>query len=105
MFNNHSRGKDGKQSWCIVCMNEANRARYREVRDMALQKLGNVCVNCGWSDPRALQIDHIDGGGKIERKTMNNVSLHKKIASGDTDGYQLLCANCNWIKKYEMHEV
>lgn len=68
--------------------------------------LGNKCIRCNFSDTRALQIDHINGGGAKERKSITG-NYHKyvlqKIINGDTS-YQLLCANCNWIKKYENNE-
>ena len=65
--------------------------------------LGNKCVRCGFSDSRALQIDHVNGHGNLEVKQFRNRELYykhilAKIESGSKD-YQLLCANCNWIKK------
>ena len=57
------------------------------------------CKSCGFNDLRALSIDHINGGG----------SRHREIMKGDTygwlrrnnfpDGYQVLCMNCQWIKR------
>lgn len=37
------------------------------LRDKALSKLGNQCIACGFTDKRALQIDHINSDGKIDR--------------------------------------
>lgn len=74
------------------------------------EKLGNKCSNphClvpnGCRDIRCLQIDHINGGGNKELKTFGWYQMMKKILSGSKD-YQLLCANCNWIKRHENHEV
>ena len=48
-------------------------------------------------DLRCLQIDHVNGGGNKEHKLGPN-SLYRKILK-DPTGYQLLCANCNWIKR------
>ena len=80
----------------------------RKVKGEILYLLGGRCVHCGESDWRCLQIDHINGGGNKERKRMNHSYYEKmileKIKSGSKD-YQLLCANCNWKKKYEKHEV
>jgi DNA-directed RNA polymerase subunit RPC12/RpoP len=69
-----------------------------------VEKLGNKCNHCGFSDVRALQIDHINGDGYKERNIRK--SLNRKIALGliDTSRYQILCANCNWIKKVENNE-
>jgi RNase P subunit RPR2 len=74
--------------------------RYYRLRAAAINKLGNVCCKCGFSDPRALQIDHIYGSGSQERKTLKTEDLFLKVLK-DPSPYQLLCANCNWIKRYQ----
>lgn len=69
--------------------------------------LGGKCVRCGFEDSRALQIDHVNGGGAEEVKaTTGNyqVMILRSILSGSKK-YQLLCANCNWIKRVERNEV
>ena len=71
--------------------------------------LGNKCCKCGFSDLRILQIDHVNGGGYKERKGLNYSSRNlyrfilTKIKQGSKD-YQLMCPNCNWIKKVENNE-
>src|SRR5208337_653991 len=55
--------------------------------------LGNKCVRCGFSDPRALQIDHINGGGCKEIKMFKSHSLYyiyilAQIKNGSKD-YQI----------------
>jgi hypothetical protein len=54
-----------------------------------------------------LQIDHINGGGSQERKTRTRWEWEIIINSFEKgeNKYQLLCANCNWIKRYEQKEV
>ena len=64
--------------------------------------LGNTCSKCGYSEnTRALQIDHIEGGGAQETRDIGRWGILKKIRDQGKEGYQLLCANCNMIKKYE----
>lgn len=78
----------------------------RRMREAALSILGNKCIRCGFSDERALQIDHIQGNGNKERKTITT-NLNKIVVESISKGenkYQLLCANCNWIKKFENKE-
>ena len=73
----------------------------------ALNKLGNKCAICGFNDPRALQIDHVNGGGTREIKEKfkrNRNKYYQFILKDISNNYQLLCANCNWIKKYERNE-
>lgn len=75
---------------------------YRAKRQAAILKLGSICVRCGFSDERALQFDHIDGDGYLDREG-NTACISVQILRG-AGKYQLLCANCNWIKKAENNE-
>lgn len=76
---------------------------YQRLREHALSFLGGECVRCGFTDPRALQIDHVNGGGTREHRTIGNSAVYRKVLAGEP-GYQLLCANCNWIKRAENDE-
>lgn len=83
-------------------------ADYRKkIRMELILLLGGVCWKCGFSDVRALQVDHIHGGGSYHNRHGSNATYYKKIIgeikAGSKD-YALLCANCNTIKKYENHE-
>lgn len=76
-----------------------------ELRDRALAKLGNKCRRCGFTDKRALQIDHINSDGKQDRAMgITGPRLHNAVLRDDGSRYQLLCANCNWIKRVELGE-
>ena len=76
----------------------------RTLRLKALARLGNVCVRCGETDWRCLQIDHIDGGGSKEKRAIGPAGIRRKVCKS-TKGYQLLCANCNCKKEYERDET
>lgn len=82
--------------------------RERErIRNYVFTALGGVCKKCGFSDWRALQVDHIDRATEPDgHKLRCGTGLYRAIANGtkSTDGLQLLCANCNWIKRYENNE-
>lgn len=69
--------------------------------------MGNKCIKCGYLDWRALQVDHINGGGSKDRKEQGTGFWEKVIKSykSGEGKYQLLCANCNFIKRYENNEV
>ena len=75
-------------------------------RKQAIKYLGGECVSCGYDDVRALQFDHINGDGHLERK--NNPGgaypMFRAITHGRRSDIQLLCANCNWIKVRENKE-
>lgn len=81
-----------------------NTLKHRQYRAKALEIMGGKCVRCGFSDARALQIDHINGGGYQETKSGSSRGPTVRILKGETADYQLLCANCNWIKRFENNE-
>lgn len=67
---------------------------------------GGRCVTCGCSDLKCLQIDHVSGDGRLERTRLaqlNQYYEHVKSTFGDGT-YQILCANCNWIKRIELKQ-
>lgn len=80
---------------------------YQKLRRLVLKKLGDKCCLCGFNDWRALQIDHVNGGGSKEKKevTGNYYRFVLKEIEKHPNKYQLLCANCNWIKRYEKDET
>ena len=87
--------------------NKRKRIQASGYRKALLELLGGECVRCGFSDRRTLQVDHINGGGlKATKKLvgMKNVAIMREILGGSQE-YQLLCANCNWIKRYEKNET
>jgi hypothetical protein len=73
---------------------------------LAYDILGNKCARCGFDDIRALQIDHINGNGKAERKLYKGgqTVLYRMVIESNGENYQLLCANCNWIKRVSEDE-
>jgi hypothetical protein len=88
---------------------ESNKMIRRNIRSEVLKILGGKCARCGIKDPRVLQVDHIEGNG---HKDMMNKWKNRRydffkhiIKNPDFTKYQLLCANCNWIKKFEMNEI
>lgn len=65
------------------------------------------CVQCGFSDIRALCLDHINDNGAEERLKLGSKNIAgTRFATwvrkqGFPKGYQTLCANCNLIKEIE----
>ena len=88
-------------------INEKNNLRSRKLRLKVLKKLGGKCVECGFDDWRALQIDHVNGGGTRElKKYYGRLQKYNRMVLADNNGkYQILCSNCNWIKRHERNEV
>ena len=79
----------------------------QKLRSVGIELLGGQCCKCGFSDPRALQFDHINGGGSKERNKLTRLFYGVVIESilKNENKYQLLCANCNWIKRTENNEL
>lgn len=113
--NDHNR----KNYLCRKCLHEYQKAWYKkhrikyrrrqrekrlELKLKTFALFGGKCVRCGFSDWRALQIDHIHGGEKKDWAEFKSYdSYFKKILNltekERNEKYQLLCANCNWIKR------
>lgn len=83
-----------------------NRSTAR-AKSILLGILGDKCKKCGIDDPRVLQIDHMNGKGNQMR--MSGVRGTRKLLAyvrkHGASGFQVLCANCNWIKRYENNEA
>jgi hypothetical protein len=82
---------------------EARKQLYHYYRRKAFEVLGGyTCKRCGFDDPRALQIDHVDDTGYVKRRSGEmGETLYRKVIETGGLGFQVLCANCNWIKKAE----
>lgn len=106
---------------------ERVRARYREwharnyernrVRERAWQKANaaklrlaciaafdGCCAHCGFTDERALEFDHIKGGGRKERGGTDRWKEILCDLAAAKQKFQLLCANCHRIKTREAGE-
>lgn len=65
------------------------------------------CKFCGFSDIRALTIDHIHGGGSKHNKEIGG-NLYRWLKKNNfPDGFQVLCGNCNHSKenKLKKHNI
>lgn len=105
---------EAKRLYCSknkLKIREQRNERYKKRKAEIFKALKNQCKHCGNSDIRVLQIDHINGGGRKEIKSFNSGGyLHyyyKQLVQDKITflkKYQLLCANCNWIKRIENKE-
>jgi hypothetical protein len=85
--------------------NIRDRDNYRKDKDSAFETLGGyICIKCKFKDSRALDIEHIHGGGNKHRDEFSrqdgfyrdirdNPEKSKKIL-------QIMCRNCNTIKQH-----
>lgn len=76
-----------------------------KAREELMEFFGGCCAKCGFSDIRALQLDHRDGGGRREHLHLHDkLRLIRERPDEARRRFQLLCANCNWIKRVENRE-
>ena len=73
--------------------------KVNESRQEIIDHFGGECVQCGFSDSRALQFDHINDDGVADRARWNGAIPQVQLLL-HPEKYQLLCANCNQIKRY-----
>jgi hypothetical protein len=95
---------------------QTNRALLRErskterykLKLEVLTQYGNgkaACVKCEFSDPRALSIDHVNGGGTAHRRKLGSHLYLWLKHNHYPNGFQTLCLNCQFIKKMENKET
>ena len=80
----------------------------KPLRDVVHAALGGKCTRCGFSNPAALQIDHVRGNGNAQNRHFGYTARLRRTLDSVLSGegkYQLLCANCNWIKRAENGET
>lgn len=83
-----------------------NRVNTQLWRTRALMLLGGRCERCGFNDSRALQFDHVDGNGAKHRREVvgrSSYTMSRHVLK-HPGKFQVLCANCNWIKREEKRE-
>lgn len=89
---------------------QRDREKHRQLRNVLFDRLGrHECSECGFSDKRALHFDHLNGGGRQHRKSLPSGSAYyRALANMDSEEFratfQVLCANCNAIKREEREE-
>ena len=79
-------------------------------RKKLLEIIGKKCVSCGYkNNTLALQLDHKNGDGKIDRKRFaSNSTMYRYYLNNIEEAkikLQTLCANCNMIKRFENREL
>ena len=85
-------------------MREQERSQNDQLREQVLEQYGKKCNKCGYNaDLRVLQLDHINGNGNKERRTIGVRGIRRN-ALKNPEQYQLLCPTCNWIKRYNLNE-
>ena len=105
-FYGNAARSDGLSPLCAVHHRERTQASARKQRAEFLEAMGGGCARCGFSDQRALQVDHVHGGG-VQKRGMEHAAGGPRLYAfvlAHRDEFQILCANCNVIKRIEEKE-
>jgi hypothetical protein len=74
------------------------REQHQQVRERAIERLGGkLCANCGCDEFNLLEINHINGGGRVAAKVRQSRQLYRDIVSNrvELSDYNVLCRVCN----------
>lgn len=99
---------------------EAKRKNCRKANRKLKERLcaiyGRKCSNpkCRWKNEDGsfrcdnidiLQLDHKKGGGAKARKGKSSFFIYRNaLKEANKNKYQMLCPNCNWLKRIERKE-
>lgn len=92
----------------ILRANVRKRQRHKESRPRLVTELGGKCSICGFDNPKSLVVDHINGGGRVERRKMGGHKFYWHYLNHLDEArkkLQVLCSNCNMIKWYDKTEL
>ncbi len=79
-----------------------SREAKRKLRRSIFSVYGTVCVICGFSDQRALTLDHILNNGAEERKTLGERGVYRRALEPQyRHEYRILCMNRQFIQRAE----
>ena len=80
---------------------QSRRAKYR-LREKLAEVFGRLCVICGFSDTRALTLDHILNNGAEERREIGERGVYyRALKPKHQHEYRVLCMNCQFITRHD----
>lgn len=113
-YTEYNKREDVRRKWELFCKEyperrlQSKEKTQQKLRVKVFTHYGHgklACILCGFSDMRALTIDHINNNGAEERR---KTTQHAGIVfyrwlqkSKFPEGYQTLCMNCQFIKNRE----
>lgn len=88
------------QTRCKDCSKTLNREKYAELRQQVIEIYGGECVVCGDDRVQALDLDHVNDDGAVERITsrQDHTWLRFLRDSERREDLQVLCGSCHSIK-------
>ncbi len=118
-FYRNATRRDGRHSQCIPCKRETDaqdykvHSRYRSVKDRSLKQRGKLqtlvreylaehsCVDCGNTDVRVLEFDHVRGVKRHHVSVMVRQGWSIKSVMEEIAKCEVRCANCHRIRTRE----
>lgn len=117
-FNRNNTKSDGLSTMCKCCNKEYQKKRYIENstshkeavragkskylnrnRDFIRKHLTeHPCVDCGFSDIRALQFDHVEMVGSKAKRVTSYMGGSLDVLKKEIGKCQVRCANCHFIR-------
>lgn len=111
-FNRNARNKDGRHSYCRACqkayyrdnavrhkanVRRTSKARRQQALDVITARFSEGCVDCGSTDIRVLEFDHVRGTkvasvGSMVRRGRALAAIQDEIAK-----CEVRCRNCHAI--------
>lgn len=81
-------------------LKEQSRLRRRRLFQQMLDALGHRCACCGEKNELFLSLEHKDGDGAEDRRSLTWDQIYKKVIQNpDPMKYEVLCFNCNLGKR------
>jgi hypothetical protein len=94
-------------AWRNAHLEEARAKNRRYIAKLKLDTIlayGGYCACCYETELVFLTIDHINGGGNKHRQSLGlkgGMDFYRWLRKqGYPDGFQVLCMNCQWGKRY-----
>ena len=77
-----------------------SRAAKQRLREQLFEIYGHECAICGFSDKRALTLDHILQNGNEERRRLGERGVWQRARDHyRPEEYRTLCMNCQFIER------
>lgn len=84
---------------------ERGRTKHFKYKMQTLEKVSGsktpTCIRCGYSDIRALTINHKKGDGNTDLARTHGIYILIALGKRKTDDLEVMCMNCNKIFEYE----
>ena len=97
-WNKSEKGRKVREAWQKSAHGKAwFLSEHHRKRGVVMAAYGMACACCAESEMKFLAIDHVNGGGRKDRKRIGSsvAFFNEIIKAGFPPQYRLLCHNCN----------